>query len=226
MAHTTYGTDLVLTSATADELDIDNININGNTISSTDTNGDIALIPDGSGNVGIGTTNPQRLLDISGDGTQLQLTHTTSDNQGRILMTSGEELQFFVGNGGTLTKAAQASRTSSHGEWKVFNSAGTTRVFLNSNGDSYINGGQLGVGLTSPSSPLHVDQSSSTGAIPVVKLDQGDTSEPFIDFIGTAAGDAVSSISTLTTSGSTTHHIQIDINGTKAWVAASTTDPS
>lgn len=33
------------------ELDVDNININGNTISSTDTNGDINLVPDGTGQV-------------------------------------------------------------------------------------------------------------------------------------------------------------------------------
>jgi len=73
---------------------------------------------------------------------------------------------------------------------------------------------------------LAVDQANATGAIPVVSFDQGDASEPFVDFIGTSAADAANSISTLTTSGSTTHHIQVDINGVKAWIAASTTDPT
>jgi len=40
--------------AVADELDVDNITINGNTISSTDTNGDITLDPNGTGNVLLG----------------------------------------------------------------------------------------------------------------------------------------------------------------------------
>lgn len=48
----------------------------------------------------------------------------------------------------------------------------------------------------------------------------------FIDFQATADADATSAISTLTTSGATTHHIQVEINGVTAWIAVSTTDPS
>ena len=49
---------------------------------------------------------------------------------------------------------------------------------------------------------------------------------PFFDFVATADADTTSAISTLTTSGGTTHHIQVDINGVKAWIAVSTTNPS
>tara|TARA_R110000803_G_scaffold20201_8_gene52245 strand:- start:781 stop:2910 length:2130 start_codon:yes stop_codon:yes gene_type:complete len=69
-------------------------------------------------------------------------------------------------------------------------------------------------------------QPSATGAAPTLTLSQTDVSEPFLDFVGTANADAVSSISTLNTSGATTDHIQIDLNGTKAWIAVSTTDPT
>ena len=48
----------------------------------------------------------------------------------------------------------------------------------------------------------------------------------FINFKATADADATSAISTLTTSGSVTHHIQVEINGTTAWIPCSTTDPS
>jgi hypothetical protein len=41
--------DVTFNSITAGELDVDNININGNTISSTDTNGNISITPDGTG---------------------------------------------------------------------------------------------------------------------------------------------------------------------------------
>ena len=49
-------------------VDIGNINLSDNTISSTDTNGDIILTPNGTGNVGIGTTTPYAKLHIQGLG--------------------------------------------------------------------------------------------------------------------------------------------------------------
>jgi len=47
------GTTLALTAAMdiTGDLDVDNININGNTISSTDTNGDVNITPDGTGDL-------------------------------------------------------------------------------------------------------------------------------------------------------------------------------
>jgi hypothetical protein len=48
----------------------------------------------------------------------------------------------------------------------------------------------------------------------------------FMNFVATADADTTSAISTLTTSGATTHHVQVDINGTKAWIAVSTNSPS
>lgn len=48
--------------------------------------------------------------------------------------------------------------------------------------------GNFGVGITSGmAGKVHVDQSSATGAKPVVVMDQADVSEEFIKFIGTAA---------------------------------------
>lgn len=51
------------------DLDIDNLNINGNTISSTDTNGEIYILPDGTGSVRIGdgnVTNNRGMVIIDG----------------------------------------------------------------------------------------------------------------------------------------------------------------
>ena len=69
-------------------------------------------------------------------------------------------------------------------------------------------------------------QSSATGAVPTISLSQSDVSEPFMDFVGTATADALSSISTLNTSGATTDHIQVDVNGVKGWIAWSSNDPT
>ncbi len=47
--------------------------------------------------------------------------------------------------------------------------------------------GRVGIGASSPSAQLHIDQASSTAAIPVLTLDQADVDEPAIKIIGTAA---------------------------------------
>jgi hypothetical protein len=57
-------------------------------------------------------------------------------------------------------------------------------------------------------------------------LDQGTADNGFINFQATINADAVSAISSLTTSGATTHHLQVEINGITFWLAGSTTDPS
>jgi hypothetical protein len=45
------------------------------------------------------------------------------------------------------------------------------------------------IGTTSDAAQLAVDQSSTTGALPVLLLDQGDVSEEFLRLIGTSAAD-------------------------------------
>lgn len=68
---------------------------------------------------------------------------------------------------------------------------------------------------------------SSTAATGLVNVRmQQSSANAFIDFVGTAGANTTDPISTLTTSGATTGHIQIDINGTKAWIAVSTNNPS
>ncbi len=57
-------------------------------------------------------------------------------------------------------------------------------------------------------------------------LDQGTADNGFINFQATINADATSAISSLTTSGAVTHHIQFEINGATFWIAGSTTDPS
>ena len=83
--------------------------------------------------------------------------------------------------------------------------------------------GRAGIGITSPTAPLHIDQSSATGAEPVLRLDQGDTDESFIDFIGTTADNDSNSLSQL--NGTFPNHnssgdgwVRVEINGTHSWI--------
>jgi len=70
---------------------------------------------------------------------------------------------------------------------------------------------------------LGITQNATRQAI---EIGMGTVDAGYIDFRGTADADATSAISTLTTSGATTHHVQVEINGVKAWIAVSTTNPS
>lgn len=81
---------------------------------------------------------------------------------------------------------------------------------------------------------VNMNQTSSSGAMPVLALTQSDTDDTFIDFIGTAAADKLSSISTEPagdTSGVATPvaapdstawqiegMVRVDVNGTQRWM--------
>ncbi len=106
-------------------LDVDNININGNTISSTDSNGNITLLPNGTGDVVIGgnSTGPASLLmmedsdngahsvaiiapsSIASDKVQ-----TLQDITGTILVTGGADVA--IADGGTGSSTAGDARTA------------------------------------------------------------------------------------------------------------------
>ena len=68
-----------------------------------------------------------------------------------------------------------------------------------------------------PESPLEVNSTSAL-AQQLVTLDQDDTDQPFIDFQGNTGADATASISTRTVA-TINGYIQIEINGTKKWIA-------
>lgn len=101
-----------------DVLDVDNIRIDGNTISSIDTNGNISLDPDGtgdvivaSGNVGIGETDPLGTVHIRTSDASLSSVNANADdliveNNGNCGMsicssTTGEGNINFIDSGDT-----------------------------------------------------------------------------------------------------------------------------
>jgi len=89
------------------DLDVDNININGNTISSTDTNGNINLVPNGTGEVNL-TDNDKLTF---GAGSDLQIYHDGThsriyNNTGSLyIQASDDDKDIYLmsddGSGGT-----------------------------------------------------------------------------------------------------------------------------
>ena len=80
---------------------------------------------------------------------------------------------------------------------------------------------RVGIGIPSGAAPngkLEIDQYSTSGAIPVLTLDQADVDQEFINFQGTSNSDQSSSISTDTSVGSLTGHIRVAVNGTDYWI--------
>jgi hypothetical protein len=91
-----------------------------------------------SGNVGIGTPNPGYALTIKSSG---------NASQDFILIQNSSNNSMFT----------VASDPSGNANLAVRNSAGIAKISINTAGDSFFGGGNVGIGTTSPASKLVVD---------------------------------------------------------------------
>jgi hypothetical protein len=108
-----------------------------------------------SGNVGIGTTSPSRKLDVNGTSVFRDFTSV------------------FAGAGNVVSNITWLSTDS--GLMNIY-TGGTATVQLNSSGVSYFNGGNVGIGTTSPDSQFQVGNvnTSGTGITIAARYDQSD----------------------------------------------------
>jgi len=141
-----------------------------------------------NGKVGIGTAAPGAKLDIS---------------QGDILLDNGRSVLGKYNLVGYNLISVNGSAYVDVG------STSLTGVLLR---------GNVGIGIAAPLAKLHVDQASTSGAVPVLSLDQADISDGFINFIGASAASAAGPISTWTTGNSIQGFVRVEINGAQVWM--------
>ena len=144
-------------------------------------------LKDGTGNVGIGTTAPDALLTVSkaGTGGSIKLERTDGAPSAFTITNASSKITFDYING-------------DYGY--LWNIEGNAKMSLVENGD-------VGIGTTGPLAKLHVDQSSTTAAVPTLIVDQADISEGAINFIASARG-------IITAATASTQSVRVELNGT------------
>jgi len=101
------------------------------------------------GNVGIGTTSPSEKLHIQGDGADILLTDAAGGQTAKLGATG-----------------------SNNGLLELNNSAHVGTVFLNSSGDSYLNGGNVGIGVSPTNVNGYTTLNVGAGSIgSIIKID-------------------------------------------------------
>mgnify|MGYP003644941839 CR=1 FL=1 len=153
-------------------------------------NGDANLFFSDAGNdrIGIKTASPSTELHVVGG----------------IKATGGID---FDGGGFTFNDSGASV------DFRAETNTLTHAMFIDGSAD------KIGFGTSGPTSAfVTVDQASSTGAIAVLTLDQGDADQEFIRFDGSTASDQSASLTTDTSVGSLTGHIRVNINGTDFWI--------
>ena len=104
---------------------------------------------DSSGNLGLGTTSPDDELDVEGADPAIRLTDTSASGYARL----------FANNGSLLLQSDEGNSVSN--SIIGFDVDGTERMRINSSGN-------VGIGTTSPSEPLHVNE--GTGGVSTTLL--------------------------------------------------------
>ncbi len=129
-------------------LQVDNLNLNGNTISTTDTNGHLVLTPNGTGNVTLYTDSAE-IVGTEGEAGRLAIIADEADD-------SGDIWSFVSNTGNTLTIENDKSGSAvSHLTITPHATVASSTVYVP---------GRVGIGTSAPDLTLHVDGANALPA--------------------------------------------------------------
>ena len=145
-----------------------------------------------AGNVGIGTSTPNANLTVKGSvnsGSGTNLASFSSGNNSN-LVTITDAGAFSSRGAGTFNYngSNNISKSTVGADFIQYNSAGTITNYIQTAGNSYFNGGNVGIGTTTPQTLLHLSQDGAILGIENPTLE--DTSagrETHITFYGNMA---------------------------------------
>lgn len=173
------------TMAVTGIIDIDNLRLDGNTLSSTDTNGDINLVPNGTGEVVIGSSGAGQI--IADDNQSLTVAGGASASAtaaGDLILSGGDSSS--TGNGGSVTIQGGTSTSGTAGGVDIAEADGDIIMQFLDSGGTAVN---------------HFDiTAAATGSNPKIEADGTDT-DVGIDFV--TQGDGYLVVNPADTDGST-----------------------